>query len=454
MGIPAQLTSRCRATHRSRRRAGIALPAALLALALVAALVAAVFHMGTTERQAVAGRESATRAMMLAEEGVAHAATLIRENLAGRTSTQLLRGPDNAANTVDDGLLTWTQLASGVRIPLTGFITDNGSYTIRILDDPAETDGVPLADRNERLLVVCSAVLDDGSSADISVVVRSAPTPGIAVQGNAKLSGGNMRIKGQCGSVHINGNVDLSGTAYIGGQLAGQGTVSVGGALKDTLGNTLAPKNGVEALEIPDLDPMANCSSAEFQLRSNGTIYRKSTNTTYNATSTEWFGWKRSSSSPLIWTLSGDDAVDGSVCVEGNVVISGNPGTPSDPLQISLYTSGSLEISGNPYLTPAAGDSVSIMAGGDVKIGGNPDAATRNFEGMIYAESQCLISGNPRLRGQLVCKNKANASGTNDIVSLGSGIGLEIGGDPEITYDCNGKVAGRRRILVWTQPIT
>jgi hypothetical protein len=443
MGISAQLTA-------GRTRAGIALPAATLALALVAIIIAASFRMGMSGSKSVAGRDSATRALMLAEEGAAHAVTVIREQLAGKTSTQLLIGPDNSAGgTADNGLLVWTELTSGLQIPAGGRATAGGRYTARIIDDPAETDGLPFADRNERVLVECIGTTTDGASATVTLVVRSAPTPGVAIDGPLTVSG-IVKINGACGSAHANGDVTIVGTLGISGQLSATGTVT--GVLTNEAGIPTLPKTGVPSLDIPDLDPMANCASRDFQLYSSagqGYLYQKSTNTTFNITSTEKFGWIMSSSSPVMFRLSAGSAIDGSVCANGSVAVNGSLGSAADPHSMSLYAAGSIQMSGNPFIVASPGDTVAVMAGGDLKITGSPDIGTRNFEGLVYGESQCQISGDPRINGQFVCKNKPDPVGAADIVSA-----TMINGNPEITYNCNGKAAGRRRVALWTQPVS
>jgi hypothetical protein len=424
----------------------------MLALALVAIIVAATFRMGTSSGRSVAGRESAARALMLAEEGAAHAVTIIRENLAGRTSTQLLVGPDNnASGLADNGRLVWGELSSALQVPAAGKTTTGGSYTIRIVDDSAETDGQPFVDRNERVLVECVGTASDGSAATVAVVVRSAPTPAIAIDGNFKMSGGNMRVSGACGSIHLNGNLDHSGTSRVDGQVSLTGSMTGGSNLKNAAGTTMPPKTGVPSMDVPDLNPMDNCSARDFYLYksgSNGYLFQKSTNTTFNITSTEKFGWKMSSSSPVIFTNSGVGLADGSYCIDGSVTFGGNPGLASDPAEVSIYANGSIEVPGNPFVKPAPGDSILFAANGDVKINGNADATRQNAEGVIYAESQCMISGNPRLSGQFICKNKIDPSTAKDLVSENV-----ISGDAQITYNCNGKVAGRRRVLLWTQPV-
>jgi cytoskeletal protein CcmA (bactofilin family) len=444
MGIPAQLIA-------GRGRAGIALPAAMMALAMVAIIVAAAFRLGTSGGKAVAGRESAARALMLAEEGAAHAVTVLRENLAGRTATQLLIGPDNSPSGTDNGRLLWTQLSGAQQVPIAGKTTTGGSYTVLVVDDPAENDGNPLQDRNERLLVQCVGTTTDGAAATVVVVVRSAPTPGIAIDGGLTISG-NPKIKGACGSVHVNGNVVLSGTARVAGQMAAFSRTG-SGALQDTLGNPMSVKTGTPALDIPDLDPLANCANAEYRLFYAGGrhwIYQKSTNTAFDLSAGPKFGWEKAADPPnASYKLSGSSAVDGTVCVQGNVIVSGDPGVAGDPVQMSIYASGSVEISGNPFLAPAPGDSAIIVAGGDVKLNGTLSGVSMNYEGFVYAENQCLIDGTPRFGGQLICKNKPQTPDTQNYVD-----GNFISGDAEIVYNCNGKVAGRRRVVLWSQPVS
>jgi hypothetical protein len=200
-------------------------------------------------------------------------------------------------------------------------------------------------------------------------------------------------------------------------------------------------------LEIPDLDPADYCGRADYVLRADGMVVKKGTpDQLFNATSDPQFGWKRSSTSPLVWDLSGNSAVNGTVCAEGNVKISGNPGTDASPLQMSVIATGSIEISGNPFMRPSSPDSILFLAGGDLSISGNPGAINDNYDGLIYSESQCKISGNPSIEGQIACKNKPNPAGTIEYASQN-----EISGNPSIRYSCNGKINGRRRIMEWIQ---
>ena len=113
---------------------------------------------------------------------------------------------------------------------------------------------------------------------------------------------------------------------------------------------------------------------------------------------------------------------------------------------MSVIATGSIEISGNPFMKPSSPDSILFMAGGDLSISATPGRSNDNFDGLIYAESQCKVSGNPTVEGQLLCKNKPNAAGTVEYASQN-----EISGSMSLRYSCNGKINGRRRIMEWIQ---
>ena len=78
MGVSAQLTGRRRA------RRGLAIPAALFAMVIIAGLTTAIYLVADVEGRAVRNRESNARAFMLAEEGLTHALTVLRDTLRNR----------------------------------------------------------------------------------------------------------------------------------------------------------------------------------------------------------------------------------------------------------------------------------------------------------------------------------------------------------------------------------
>jgi hypothetical protein len=136
------------------------------------------------------------------------------------------------------------------------------------------------------------------------------------------------------------------------------------------------------------------------------------------------------------------------VCAHGNVKVSGNAGSALNPLQMSIFATLSVEISGNPYLKSSHPEGIGILAGGDVKISGNPASGFQNYEGLVYAGAQCMTNGNPAVFGQLLCKSKPDPAGSSQLVDFN-----QIPGNARITSDCNGLAARYRRIASWYQPL-
>ena len=440
MGVSAQLRGR------RRPRRGLAIPAALFAMVIIAALTTAIFVLADIQGRAVRNRESNSRAFMLAEEGLTHALTVVRDTLRNRPYTRLLRGFDDVVNTADDGLIVNYAMSGAISIPAAGRVTPNGTYWVTMTDDPADGDANLREDQNGRILVQCTAQTADGARATVHAVIGGLPLPGVASDGDMLLPG-SARITGPCGGIHANDDVNVGGSPIINGRISASDLQEGSGTVRDTTGALNPRLSGQPKLDIPDLDPMDYCSRADFILRSDGMVVKKGTpDLILNANIIPQFGWKRSSNSPVMWDLSGDLSVDGTVCAEGNVKISGNTGLDGLPRKMSVIATGSIEISGNPFLIPSSPDSVMFLAGGDLSISGNPGILSDTFEGLIYSDSQCKISGNPNIEGQIVCQDNPNAPGSVELATQN-----EISGNPRIRYACNGKINGRRRIMEWIQ---
>src|SRR5688572_8855583 len=166
MGVSAQLSGR------RRPRRGLAIPAALFAMVIIAALTTAIFLLADIQGRAVRNRESNARAFLLAEEGLTHGLTVVRDTLRSRPYTRLLRGSDDAVMTVDDGLIIGYGMSAAIQIPAAGRVTANGTYTVTMVDDPADGDANALEDQNGRVLVRCTAVTSDGAQATVHAVVE------------------------------------------------------------------------------------------------------------------------------------------------------------------------------------------------------------------------------------------------------------------------------------------
>jgi hypothetical protein len=317
---------------------------------------------------------------------------------------------------------------------------------VTMTDDPADGDANLSEDQNGRILVQCTSQTPDGARATVHAVIGGLPLPGVASDGDMRIPS-NPQITGPCGGIHANDDLEISSSPIINGRVSASDSAQGTGTVRDTTGAINPRLANQPKLEVPDLDPADYCSRADFVLRADGMLVKKGTpDLILNATSVPQFGWKRSSSDPVLWDLSGALSVDGTVCVEGNVKISGNTGADGLPRKMSVIATGSIEISGNPFMVPSSPDSVMFLAGGDLSISGNPGLLSDTFEGLIYADSQCKISGTPIIEGQILCQDNPNPPGATQWADLN-----EISGNARIRYACNGKINGRRRIMEWIQ---
>lgn len=356
--------------------------------------------------------------------------------------TRILRGSDNVVATADDSLLIGFGLPADDEIPLAGKTFNTDTYFVTVRDDPADGDANGATDLNGRLLVRCRVVTAAGAATEVTAIVGAVPFPAVAADGNLNFSG-NPQILGACGSVHSNGNVSGGGTPVVGINATATGTVTGTFKLPD---NSNAPKlGGRPEVPIPDLNPLDYCVGADYRLTSTGFVVNLLTGVQTLATGSEVNGWKRSSGPPEVkWDLSGNSSVDGTYCVEGNAVVGGNTGTAASPRKMSIIATGSIEISGNPYMTADHDDGIMLLAGGDVSISGNPSAGSLSFQGLIYAGAQCKVSGNPALFGQLMCANGPQPVNSINIVSA-----HDMSGNFTLTFDCSANVFNKRRILFW-----
>jgi hypothetical protein len=438
--------------RRSLGRAGIALPAAITALAAVSVLIAGVWVVVDLNAKTSLNRKAAVSALMVAEAGAAHALGLVRGDLRNTTFDRLLKGYDNLALTADDGLFTGYGLASDEQIPTGGRAFGGGRYYVTMVDDPAETDLLPMVDSNNRVMARCRGVMPDGASAEILAVIGQIPFPAIATEGKLKI-GGNPIITGVCGGIHANEITEIGGTPQVSGPTSASDTVIGSDCIETPDGSPCqAPLHHQPPIEIPPLTAADVCTDPDFVLRADGYIEdrRGVTPDVRDGSTTNWgFKWGGDK-----WESDGPSTAPGGVvCADHDVVISKNWGTESSPLSMSIFSTRSVIVSGNPTFTAADPSGAVIVAEGDVQISGNPSSGTHNnYGGMIYAGAQCQINGSPRLYGQLLCKDNDQPSGHKDWVSI-SDLNADVSGNPEIIFDCTGSILSNRKILSWMQKL-
>jgi hypothetical protein len=405
---------------------------------LVAASILGVGMLAFTNLSTMAtvNQERATRAVHVADAGVAHALSLLRGSLKSQSFTRILRGGDNIVPTADDSLFINYGLAADDEIPLTGKSFQGHTYFVTVRDDPADGDANASTDLNGRVLVRCRVLTNEGASIEVTAILGATPMPALAADGNVNFSG-SPQVRGACGGAHANGNIHASG----GGPIISTQATATGAATGSwTLPNgSAAPVlSNQPEVGIPDLSPMDYCAGAEFRLLSGGI-----------ATNGEGMlvavpgGWTYNAGTQL-WSLAGASSVDGTFCVQGNVAVSGNTGSAATPRRMTILATGSIEVTGTPFITADHEDGILFMAAGDVRVAGNPSAGAYNYQGMIYAAAQCVAAGNATMFGQLLCAN-----GPQPLGAIEHAVSHSMSGNFVLTFDCSSNVFNKRRVLYW-----
>jgi hypothetical protein len=415
---------------------GIALLTVLLAMGLLTALGAALTAVGVVEFRAAKNHHSASSALLLADAGAAHALALMRGPLSGYSYTDVLVGADGVGGTEDDGIFTGYALTGDDALPDTGIILGDGRYYVRIVNDDQDPSGDPYEDDNNRFVARCRGETPDGGVAEVRVMLAAPNFPAIATNGTLYLPG-NPDIVGECGGVHANRIMSVSGRPTVAGDVTYYEDAVVSGTIYGTSGEEKEPKPG-PWVDIPDYDPTDYCGDADYMLRNNKLIALGPPDS--EITLGKALGWQFDASS---WTyqLNGNEAVGGKYCVYGNVKVIGNLGEPGNPLEISILATGSIQVGGVPIIEPANSNNILLMAGGDVQIGGTTTGLrSPYYAGLIYAGSQCQVGGTPYVDGHILCYDDPDPAGAVDLFDDN-----KINGTPTISYDCSGEL---RRTLV------
>ena len=443
MGISAE----SKAVMRLQNREGIALAAAIFGIVVISLITAGTFMLTDLDTKATKNREDAATALQLAHSAQAHALSLFRTHLNDTTINRLLVGWDNASGTADDGLfINWDNIDNTMNIPAAGRAAPGGTYYASIMDDPADGDANAYNDTNWRFMIRCAGETPLGSRAAIDFVVKYLPPlPAVTMNGNSVIQG-NPNVLGACGNIHTNGNVAVSGNIEVNKYLTTSGTPSGSGNVLNAAGVSVGVFPVPDQIPIPTMTAAEYCPGAQYVLQTNGSVLRRSDNTLWlSAIATVMFGWSRTTGPPsnVVWTAN-SSMLSGSYCVEGNAVVSGNPGTVGTPVPVSIYATGSIQVSGNPNLSPYDSNNIVFLADGDLYIAGNSNT---NYNGIMYGGSNCRSSGNLNLSGQLLCQTGPLPAGANDIVASNL-----IEGGPTFTYACTWSTPNDRyRIVSWYQ---
>lgn len=437
MGLPAE------SPVVMRSREGVALAAVIFGIVVISLITAGTFALTDLDTKATANREDAATALRLAHSAETHALSLFRTKLNDTTINHLLRGNNNTSGNADDGLfINFPGLGDSLDIPAAGRPAQGGSYFARILDDPNDGDADPFTDTNWRFIVRCAGETPRGSRSVIEFVVRyMPPLPAIAFNGNTVMQG-NPSAQGTCGDIHTNGNVTVSGTITVNSELTTYGTVSGSGVVENAGGVSVGVQTVPVQIPIPVMAAADYCATADWILQPDGLIRNRVSTLALPAASLA-LGWSRTVAPPnkVEWTSTSSIAT-GSYCVEGSATMSGGPG----PIAVSVFATGSIEISGNPKLHPKHASGVLLLADGDLVLSGNTSST---FNGIVYGGSQCRSSGNLNLTGQYLCQGGPTPALAKEIVASNL-----IEGNPNFNYSCTWAVPNDKyRITSWYQRV-
>ena len=439
---------------------GVALVIVLLLLAVMTGLATGLTLNGQVEIAMATNETYYAGARAAAEAGANRA----RAAIIADTTTNLLAGQDGvvdaadpaAAANADNGRIDFL-LTGGPTYALgTG---GQYTYTIQILDDDdpslyataltaaqliamGNENGNGFVNTNDRLVLQATGLGPGGTTVRIRRILSSrdtllppppvAPPAGvnaaIVVDGNLAISG-NPTVNGSNGSVQANGNLTVAGNPSIAQNLFASGTYSASG--HPSIGGSFG--GGQPTVTVPAVNASDYLFLATHILTAAGqvqTLDNPSTVANEAATcNSPCLNWTLSGG---VWTVSGNSATSGTFYVQGSggARVSGNPGSAKSPIAMSIISEGSIEISGNPFLTPQNASLYQFITNGDLKLSGNVDIDPSIVEGQSLVRNQLLISGNPDIRGRIIVKDLPTVSPIADLSASST-----ISGNPEITYN-------------------
>ena len=429
---------------------GYALLGTLLMLMMMSAMAAALGVNGQTETLISRNQRSATQATVAAEAGLNHAialvSTFIKEsgpngfNDIFQATNALLLGPDLASGTVetdaDNGSLgTRAGIDAAEAIPIGTQLTIaagvNATYEAFIRDDdataPDEPGGDLYDDENEKLIVRATGYGPDDTKVVLEALIGPTEIPGVFVNGDLTVSG-SVDIQGTEGHLHTNGDLVITGG---GSSIAG--TVTASGSYS----GSHAGSSGATPLPVIEVSASDYLADADYILTSNGQVTEPNGTVVCDASSDsgackDSWGWDYKGDAT--WESYEDGADSNTFYVEGDV-IRGSSGSDSDPLQLTISAEGSINVNGNPHISPDT-PLLQFVTDGDLEISGTPEM---HAMGQILVHEQIKLNGNSVIIGPISVENAAN---DHDLVEDN-----EISGNPTITY--NGGIFGAVVLIGW-----
>ncbi len=407
-------------------RSGSVLLIAIVLVVVVAGLSGAYLAVASIHAEATIRDEARQRLLSVAEAGIDHARVTLAAGLADGWSDELAAPQPYVAESLADG-----------------------RYEVRLEDNDDEVPSDPRSDVDLVVVLVCSAHVPFGEGTQevlLRVIVKG--ENGTTLSSLALLTGddlvisGNPMIAGSNGSVHSNGDIKYSGSAYIEQDLSTSGEftqlpshIAIGGGVPhggggSYVGGTVTAN--APPLPIPPVVPAQYRSSADYVMTASGLVLDRSGVVVADAGpgGGAFRGWRMTGNGT--WDLSGDVGFDGAYYFQGDVKVSGNPGEAAlQPWRVTILAEGDVSISGNPYMTWYA-DNILVVGGRDVEISGNPTQSdvNENFEGILLAHENVKLNGNPTIFGCVIAEDAPPSRPDNSPVK-----GSQVSGNPSITND-------------------
>jgi hypothetical protein len=435
----------------ARSEKGIALVVVLLLMAVLSGLATGFAMNGRVEVAMAENEVYYAGARAAAEAGMNRATQAIR----AQKNVNLLSGVDdtvdvaNAAAAVNDdnGDLGFMLGGAG---PYALGANNQYSYTVEVFDDDdpqlydtllsgAQLDamlpgagaenGNGLVDLNNQLILRAPGFGPNGTvvrlsrristNVNVTIIPPTEANPALLVDGDLVMDGSAFGILGLQGSVHANGDLEITGSnATVSGDATASGTFTAHQNFEagGTQGGNAANIN------IPEINANDYIGHADYILTSAGTI----TNPDGSACSPCPDGWTWNAGDG-VW--ESDNDIDAATYYsQTSVVVNGNPGSKATPLAVSIIAEGSITVTGTPKFRPENTEMYQFIADGDLVLSGNAaldDATT--VEGQILVREQLEISGNPTFQGRILVQDEPSVF--DDAVTN------SVSGNPTLTYD-------------------
>lgn len=432
-----------------RSERGVALIIVLLLLAVMSGLATGMSLNSQIEVAMSSNEMYYAGARAAAEAGLNRAVTAIVK--PANNGENWLYGDDNVAGTADDGNMGYV-MAGFTGWPSTLGVTAQYSYTVEVLDDDNNAlyatnltaaqwaqmseNGNPADNINDRLIIRATGFGPQGTVVRVARLLESVDStspgtttpsysnPAILVNGDFAMDG-RFNIHGDAGNVHANGNLVVDGSlGQVEGDLTAVGTLTAAAGIA---GGTQS--GGARTINVPTVNAADYMAQADFFLNADGTKTIGSAGGL--ACGALCNGWSFSGGE---WSIGGNTAPEGTFYVNGTVSITGSPGSNANPKALSIIATGSISITGRPFLTPDPSNNAGLLqfvTNGDLLIGGTVDVnAPNTVEGKCLVREQLHISGNPTLQGQIIVQNVSTGTLSNLVTtnSLSGSVEIEYNG--------------------------